>query len=46
MLDKDGRLPNAVVACLGGGSNAIGCFHPFINDESVELHGVEAADGV
>jgi len=43
MLDKAGRLPDAVVACVGGGSNAIGCFHPFINDESVELHGVEAA---
>ena len=43
MLDKAGRLPNAVVACVGGGLNAIGCFHPFINDESVEIHRVEAA---
>jgi len=40
-------LPDAVVACVGGGSNAIGIFHPFLDDESVELHGVEAAgDGL
>jgi tryptophan synthase beta chain len=37
------RLPNAVVACVGGGSNAMGLFHPFINDTEVEIHGVEAA---
>lgn len=43
MLEKAGKLPDAVIACVGGGSNAIGAFHPFINDESVELHGVEAA---
>jgi tryptophan synthase beta subunit len=43
MLEKTGKLPDAVVACVGGGSNAIGAFHPFINDETVELHGVEAA---
>jgi tryptophan synthase len=43
MLEKAGKLPDAIVACVGGGSNAIGAFHPFINDESVELHGVEAA---
>jgi tryptophan synthase len=43
MLDKAGKLPDAVVACVGGGSNAIGAFHPFINDKEVELHGVEAA---
>merc|ERR1740117_1029070 len=43
MLDKAGKLPDAVVACVGGGSNAIGAFHPFMNDETVELHGVEAA---
>jgi len=43
MQNKIGKLPDAVVACVGGGSNAIGSFHPFINDESVELHGAEAA---
>jgi len=43
MLEKAGKLPDAVVACVGGGSNAIGAFHPFMNDETVELHGVEAA---
>jgi len=43
MLDKAGKLPDVVLACVGGGSNAIGSFHPFIKDESVELVGVEAA---
>lgn len=43
MLEKAGKLPDAVIACVGGGSNAIGAFHPFINDLTVELHGVEAA---
>jgi tryptophan synthase len=43
MQEKAGKLPDAVVACVGGGSNAIGAFHPFINDESVALYGVEAA---
>lgn len=43
MLEKAGKLPDAVVACVGGGSNAIGAFHPFLHDETVELHGVEAA---
>jgi len=43
MLDKAGKLPDAVIACVGGGSNAIGSFHPFIKDETVELIGVEAA---
>jgi tryptophan synthase len=43
MLEKTGKLPDAVVACVGGGSNAIGAFYPFINDEGVELYGVEAA---
>ncbi|BGP41606.1 bifunctional tryptophan synthase trp1 [Rhodotorula kratochvilovae] len=38
-----GKLPDAVVACVGGGSNAIGTFHPFINDKSVRIIGVEAA---
>ncbi len=47
MLDAEGRLPDAVVACVGGGSNAIGIFHPFLNDEGVRLVGVEAAgDGM
>lgn len=39
----EGRLPDTVVACIGGGSNAMGMFYPFIEDESVELVGVEAA---
>ena len=43
MLEKAGRLPAAVVACVGGGSNAMGIFHPFIEDEEVALIGVEAA---
>ncbi|MGN4124314.1 tryptophan synthase subunit beta [Lysinibacillus sphaericus] len=43
ILEKEGRLPDAVVACIGGGSNAIGMFHPFIDDEKVALYGVEAA---
>ena len=41
-LEKEGRLPDALVACVGGGSNAIGLFHPFILDEEVEMYGVEA----
>ena len=43
MLEAEGRLPDAVVACVGGGSNAIGMFHPFLNDETVRLIGVEAS---
>ncbi|NQS75132.1 MAG: tryptophan synthase subunit beta [Peptococcaceae bacterium] len=43
MLEREGRLPNAVIACVGGGSNAIGAFHHFINDKSVRLIGCEAA---
>jgi len=43
MLDTEGRLPDYAVACVGGGSNAIGLFHPFYGDESVRLVGVEAA---
>jgi tryptophan synthase beta chain len=47
MLDVVGRLPDAVLACVGGGSNAIGIFHPFIVDASVRLIGLEAGgDGV
>ncbi|MCA9732610.1 MAG: tryptophan synthase subunit beta [Deferribacteres bacterium] len=41
-LEKEGRLPDALVACVGGGSNAMGMFYPFINDKSVAMHGVEA----
>jgi tryptophan synthase beta chain len=41
-LEKTGKLPDALVACVGGGSNAIGMFYPFLSDESVELYGVEA----
>jgi len=43
IVEKEGRLPDAIVACIGGGSNAIGMFHPFIDDEDVALYGVEAA---
>jgi tryptophan synthase beta chain len=43
MLEKVGRLPSCVVACVGGGSNAIGIFHEFVEDQSVRLVGVEAA---
>jgi tryptophan synthase beta chain len=42
ILEIEGRLPDAVFACVGGGSNAIGIFHPFVGDESVKLIGVEA----
>ncbi len=42
-LELTGRLPDALVACVGGGSNAIGLFHPFIEEESVAMYGVEAA---
>ncbi|MDP2177908.1 tryptophan synthase subunit beta [Methylicorpusculum sp.] len=46
-LEMTGRLPDALVACVGGGSNAIGLFYPFIDDTSVKMYGVEAAgDGV
>jgi tryptophan synthase beta chain len=43
MLEAEGRLPDVVMACIGGGSNAIGLFHPFLDDETVEIIGVEAA---
>lgn len=43
ILEKDGRLPNEVVACVGGGSNAMGMFYNFINDKEVKLTGCEAA---
>ncbi len=42
ILQKEGRLPDAIVACVGGGSNSIGAFYPFIQDEQVTLLGVEA----
>ena len=43
ILQHEGRLPDALVACVGGGSNAIGLFHPFIDDKDVAIYGVEAA---
>ncbi|MDE0187317.1 MAG: tryptophan synthase subunit beta [Candidatus Poribacteria bacterium] len=43
ILEKEGRLPDCIVACVGGGSNSIGMFHPFYADSSVNLVGVEAA---
>ena len=47
MQEQRGKLPDAVIACVGGGSNAIGIFHPFVEDKSVRLIGVEAGgDGV
>ena len=46
-MEHTGRLPDMIIACVGGGSNAIGAFHPFLNDKSVELIGVEAGgDGL
>jgi len=43
ILEKENQLPNALVACIGGGSNALGLFHPFLDDKEVEIFGVEAA---
>ena len=43
MMEAEGRLPDCVMACIGGGSNAIGLFHPFLDDKDVEIIGVEAA---
>jgi tryptophan synthase beta chain len=43
MQAAEGRLPDSLIACIGGGSNAIGLFHPFLDDPSVEIYGVEAA---
>jgi tryptophan synthase beta chain len=43
MMQAEGRLPDSLVACIGGGSNAIGLFHPFLDDRNVEIYGVEAA---
>lgn len=47
ILQKEGRLPDALIACVGGGSNAIGLFHDFLGDETVKMYGVEpAGDGL
>jgi tryptophan synthase beta chain len=43
MLEAEGRLPDALVACIGGGSNAIGLFHPFLDEPDIRIFGVEAA---
>ena len=43
VLEREGRLPDMLVACIGGGSNAIGLFHPFLDDDGVRMIGVEAA---
>ena len=43
ILEAEGRLPDALIACIGGGSNAMGLFHPFLDDDGVEIYGVEAA---
>ena len=42
-LEKERKLPDAIVACVGGGSNSMGLFYPFVNDENVAMYGVEAA---
>jgi tryptophan synthase beta chain len=43
IMEAEGRLPDSLVACIGGGSNAMGLFHPFLDDEGVKIYGVEAA---
>jgi tryptophan synthase beta chain len=43
VMEREGRLPDLLIACVGGGSNAIGLFHPFLDESSVAIHGVEAA---
>lgn len=43
MLEAEGRLPDALIACIGGGSNAMGLFYPFLDDKKVDIYGVEAA---
>jgi len=43
IMEAEGRLPDTLVACIGGGSNALGLFHPFLDDTDVAIHGVEAA---
>src|ERR1700724_1779920 len=43
MLEAEGRSPDSLIACIGGGSNARGRFHPFLDDAPIEIYGVEAA---
>ena len=43
ILEAEGRLPDSLIACIGGGSNAMGLFHPFLDDQQIEIYGVEAA---
>jgi tryptophan synthase beta chain len=43
MMQAEGRLPDSLIACIGGGSNAMGLFHPFLDDTDIEIYGVEAA---
>lgn len=43
MMEREGRLPDSLVACIGGGSNAMGLFHPFLDDKDVQMYGVEAS---
>jgi tryptophan synthase beta chain len=43
MIEAEGRLPDSLIACIGGGSNAMGLFHPFLDDGEIEIYGVEAA---
>ena len=43
LLSAEGRLPDSLIACIGGGSNAMGLFHPFLDERSIEIYGVEAA---
>ena len=43
IMEAEGRLPDSLIACIGGGSNALGLFYPFLDDISVNLYGVEAA---
>ncbi|ARP99542.1 tryptophan synthase subunit beta [Pseudorhodoplanes sinuspersici] len=43
MMQAEGRLPDSLVACIGGGSNAMGLFHPFLDDKDIEIYGVEAS---
>ena len=43
MQAAEGRLPDSLIACIGGGSNAMGLFHPFLDERAIEIYGVEAA---
>jgi tryptophan synthase beta chain len=43
ILEAEGRLPDSLIACIGGGSNAMGLFHPFLDDRQIDIYGVEAA---